>query len=127
MCGIAGIAAVQPSGAADAEVVLRRMTAALAHRGPNAEGHWTGDGIALGHRRLSIIDLDHASDQPFLSPDGRYALVFNGEIYNYRELRTQLKEWTFRTQGDTEVLLAAFARWGTGCLDRLHGMFAFAL
>lgn len=124
MCGIAGMVGALPS---DPGPVLQRMTSALAHRGPDAEGHWIREGIALGHRRLGIIDLGPASDQPFHSPDGRYTMVFNGEVYNYRELRTQLKEWPFRTQGDTEVLLAAFAHWGVDCLERLQGMFAFAV
>ena len=127
MCGITGIFGLE--GLADPRQVAMDMNRALAHRGPDASGIWADDQVALGHQRLSIIDLGHASDQPFRSPDGRYTLVFNGEIYNYRELRAELGPagWTFRTASDTEVLLAAFATWGDACLHRLFGMFAFAV
>ncbi|MCB0786569.1 MAG: asparagine synthetase B, partial [Flavobacteriales bacterium] len=99
----------------------------MAHRGPDASGHWADDLVTLGHRRLSIIDLSRAADQPFRSPDGRYVLVFNGEIYNFRELRSQLGDQVFVTDSDTEVLLAAYRTWGAEVLQRLHGMFAFAV
>lgn len=125
MCGIAGIVGL--AGLDAPEGMVRHMTDAMAHRGPNAQGWWRGNDLVLGHRRLSIIDLSPASDQPFHSTDGRFTIVFNGEIYNYRELRSELKDHVFRTGSDTEVLLAAFDRWGIACLDRLHGMFAFAL
>jgi asparagine synthase (glutamine-hydrolysing) len=125
MCGITGIFGLE--GIADPRATIASMNRALAHRGPDAEGTWVDDLVALGHRRLGIIDLGHASDQPFRSPDGRFTLVFNGEIYNYRELRAELKEWTFRTASDTEVLLAALVTWGDAALHRLKGMFAFAL
>jgi len=124
MCGIAGIHGLE--GLSDPEAVARRMTDAMAHRGPDATGVLRRGNAVLGHRRLSIIDLASHSNQPFVSADGRYALAFNGEIYNYRELKAQL-DWPWRTGSDTEVLLAAFARWGTDCLHRLHGMFAFAV
>ncbi len=124
MCGIAGIHGLE--GIADPESMARRMTDAMAHRGPDATGVLRRGNSVLGHRRLSIIDLSAESNQPFVSADGRFALAFNGEIYNYRELRKQL-EWPWRTDSDTEVLLAAFARWGAGCLHRLQGMFAFAV
>jgi len=107
------------------------MSEALAHRGPDAAGTWTGPGdavrVRLGHRRLSIIDLSAAADQPFVK-DG-LVLVFNGEIYNYRELRAELSGAgvRFRTNSDTEVLLEAWRRWGSTSLRRLRGMFAFAL
>jgi asparagine synthase (glutamine-hydrolysing) len=129
MCGIAGIFGLK--GLSGAEDMAGRMTDALAHRGPNASGVWCGTNAVLGHRRLSIIDLSEASNQPFHSTDGRYTIVFNGEIYNYRELRAELERGdrphTFRTGSDTEVLLAAYARWGTESLHRLFGMFAFAI
>ena len=137
MCGIAGIAGLR--GLDQPEGLVKRMTDAIAHRGPDAEGVWRGDDLVLGHRRLSIIDLSAASNQPFHSADGRYILVFNGEIYNYRELRKELESSGslpsvagrggvhFLTGGDTEVLLAAYAQWGIACVERLHGMFAFAL
>lgn len=104
------------------------MCDAMAHRGPDGEGVWTAPGVGLGHRRLSIIDLA-GSPQPMASADGRAMLVFNGEIYNYRELRAELKGAgvRFHTDGDSEVILAAWQRWGPDCLPRLHGMFAFAI
>ncbi len=104
------------------------MSDALAHRGPDGSGVWTAAGVGLGHRRLSIIDLA-GSPQPMHSHDGRAVVSFNGEIYNYRELRRELESSgsVFRTDGDTEVILAAYLKWGVKCLDRLNGMFAFAI
>lgn len=104
------------------------MCNVMAHRGPDGSGVWTAPGVGLGHRRLSIIDLA-GSPQPMHSADGRAAIVFNGEIYNYRELRRELAAdgAQFRTDGDTEVILAAWQRWGVNCLSRFNGMFAFAL
>jgi asparagine synthase (glutamine-hydrolysing) len=127
MCGIAGIYGLE--GIADPKAVIRRMTDRIAHRGPDAEGVWLGEEVVFGHRRLSIIDPGHSSDQPFLSADGNYSMVFNGEIYNYRELRSELEKLghSFRTNGDTEVLLAAFIQWKEQCLPKLIGMFAFAI
>ncbi|MXO59532.1 amidotransferase 1, exosortase A system-associated [Altererythrobacter salegens] len=127
MCGIAGIfhcGTIKPVDPARVE----RMTDALAHRGPDGSGVWTAPGVGLGHRRLSIIDIA-GSPQPMQSAHSPATIVFNGEIYNYRELRKELGAGgaTFRTDGDTEVILAAYARWGVDCLPRLHGMFAFAL
>ena len=124
MCGIAGwIGAPEV-----ADSILIKMTGAQAHRGPDADGQWHGDGTHLGHRRLSIIDLA-GSVQPMASPDGRAVLTFNGEIYNYRELRAELEALgqSFRTSGDTEVLLGAWLAWGEACVERLQGMFAFAI
>lgn len=127
MCGIAGIIAAERDRPVDARLV-QGMCDALVHRGPDGAGVWHAPGIALGHRRLAIIDLA-GSPQPMVSGDGRYVITFNGEIYNYRALRAELQAegFAFRTTGDTEVILAAYARWGTACLDRLDGMFAFAL
>ncbi|MFM7839112.1 MAG: asparagine synthetase B family protein, partial [Chitinophagaceae bacterium] len=125
MCGISGYF---HRGAASADAtVVARMTSALRHRGPDAEGYWQQEKMALGHRRLSIIDLSDRSNQPLLDNSQRYAIVFNGEIYNYRELQSQLKAYPFRTQSDTEVVLAAFIQWGEKCLAHLKGMFAFAI
>ncbi|MCB0793170.1 MAG: asparagine synthase (glutamine-hydrolyzing) [Flavobacteriales bacterium] len=125
MCGIAGIMGLE--GLTDPRAAVHRMTDAMAHRGPDAEGIWSDRQVVLGHRRLSIIDLSHAADQPFVDHEERFVLVFNGEIYNYRELKAELSPYPFRTNSDTEVLLAAFRKWGAACLERLNGMFAFAV
>ena len=127
MCGIAGIFHYETVKPVDPKRV-EAMTNALAHRGPDGAGVWTAPGIGLGHRRLSIIDLA-GSPQPMHSADGRAVIVFNGEIYNYRELRRELEQGgaQFRTDGDTETILAAWRKWGPRCLERLDGMFAFAL
>lgn len=127
MCGLAGIFHGDARARADAGV-LRAMCDAIAHRGPDGYGVWEGGAVALGHRRLSIIDIE-GSPQPMASSDGRAMLVFNGEIYNYRELRAELIEQgaRFHTDGDSEVILAAYQRWGADCVERLSGMFAFAL
>jgi asparagine synthase (glutamine-hydrolysing) len=119
MCGISAIVGPSPSGEP-----LAKMVSLLGHRGPDATGSSTLSGCALGHTRLSIIDLTSGA-QPM--SDGRYAITFNGEIYNYRELREQLAGHEFRTSSDTEVLLRGFHEWGTGLLDRVRGMFAFAI
>lgn len=127
MCGIAGIFHCGVPKPVDPGRIVR-MCDAIAHRGPDGSGVWTGAGIGLGHRRLSIIDLE-GSPQPMHSADGDAVIVFNGEIYNFRELRRELEGQgaVFRTDGDTEVILAAWQLWGVDCLDRLNGMFAFAL
>lgn len=130
MCGIAGLITV------NTEARVGAMLKAIEHRGRDDEGVWTsepfdtdGRRASLGHRRLAIIDTSSAGHQPMLSPDGRFAVTFNGEIYNYRELRSRLESLghEFQTDTDTEVLLAAFAEWGDECLARLNGMFAFAV
>lgn len=127
MCGIAGIFHCGTPKPVDAQRV-ERMCDALVHRGPDGSGVWTAPGVGLGHRRLSIIDIA-GSPQPMHSSDGRAVIVFNGEIYNFRELRRELAESgaQFQSDGDTEVILAAWRRWGVDCLDQLDGMFAFAL
>lgn len=127
MCGIAGIFHAETPKPVD-PVRVERMCEAMVHRGPDGSGVWTDHAIGLGHRRLSIIDLE-GSPQPMHSADGQAVIVFNGEIYNFKELRRELEQSgaTFRTSGDTEVILAAYQRWGVGCLEKLHGMFAFAL
>jgi len=131
MCGIAGF--VVPPGYPTNEQLQRnavqRMIACMSVRGPDAEGLWAGDGVVLGHRRLAIIDLDSRSNQPMTFAGGRYLLVFNGEIYNYRQLRTELEGQgdVFHTTSDSEVLLALYARMGEQMLPRLRGMFAFAI
>ena len=127
MCGIAG-AYTRSGGEAVSKEALARMTDSLRHRGPDGEGIYMDRGVALGHRRLTIIDLT-TGDQPKARADGSAVLVFNGEIYNYRELRKELEALghAFRTQSDTEVILEAYAAWGEASVARLRGMFAFAL
>jgi len=127
MCGIAGI--VHFEGKAASPAVLKRMTDAISHRGPDGEGHWIEGAVGLGHRRLSIIDLSPAGHQPMLSAERRYVLSYNGEVYNFRELRAELEAegYRFRSQTDSEVVLNALAAWGVGAIGRLNGMFAFAL
>ena len=124
MCGIAGIV-----GRSWEKAQLEAMVACQRHRGPDGEGLYLDPhGLAgLGHNRLSIIDLSDAGRQPMASHDGRLWLVFNGEIYNYRELRSQLHSYPFQSQTDTEVILAAYERWGEECLERFIGMFSFLL
>jgi len=127
MCGITGIFNVD--GSPVSINVLKRMTDAVRHRGPDGEGFWTSSFVGLGHRRLAILDLSPAGHQPMQSPDGRLVLVFNGEIYNFQELRVELESLghAFRSRTDTEVLLAAYRQWGDACVHRLNGMFAFAV
>jgi asparagine synthase (glutamine-hydrolysing) len=127
MCGIAGL--INLNGAPVSPVVLKKMTDVIAHRGPDGEGHWIEGGVGLGHRRLSIIDLSPAGHQPMISANHRYILSYNGEIYNFRELRTELEAagYWFRSNTDSEVVLHALEYWGTDALLKFNGMFALAL
>ena len=129
MCCLAGFLGgmTAPDGAGGD--VVARMLERMRRRGPDGEGQWQESGVALGHRRLAIIDLDVRAAQPMHSTDGRYAIAYNGEIYNYRELRRELETvgTPFRTTSDTEVILALFAAQGEAMLPRLHGMFAFVI
>ena len=134
MCGIVGFIHSKKFIENEGREILGRMAQTIVHRGPDASGFWVDadDGIALAHRRLSIIDLSHAGNQPMHSPCGRYVLVYNGEIYNHLELRANLEteggSFAWRGDSDTETLLAALRHWGVqGALNRLNGMFAFAL
>lgn len=133
MCGIAGFIDTSLSRSSDAlRASAEAMAACLAHRGPDAQGVWVEEktGIALAHRRLAIIDLSPLGEQPMHSADGRFVIVFNGEIYNFLELRAELEGQghAFRSSSDTEVMLAAFGAWGIAeALQRFNGMFAFAL
>lgn len=126
MCGIAGI--WQP-GSATSCVDVAGMLSQLEHRGPDDEGLWQNHGLVLGQRRLAILDLSEAGHQPMLSKSGQLAITFNGEIYNFLELRKELEGSgkRFHSQTDTEVLLSGYEQWGTAVLERLVGMFAFAL
>jgi len=127
MCGIAGI--VELEGRTPDRSVLAAMTRAVAHRGPDGEGLDIQGPVGLGHRRLAIVDLSPGGHQPMLGANGKLRITFNGEIYNYVELREELLGLghEFCTHSDTEVLLAAYAQWGARCVDRLNGMWAFAI
>lgn len=125
MCGIAGVYNFAPK-IPDLSIV-RRMAGSMVHRGPDAEGFYADDCVALGHRRLAIIDLSDASNQPFEDHQHRYRVIFNGEIYNFREIQNQLNDYPFKSTGDAEVILAAYDKWGPDCLQLLKGMFAFVI
>ncbi len=127
MCGICGEIRYKPGAPTTAAV--DRMSEVLAPRGPDAAATFTHEGVALGHRRLKIIDLSDSAAQPMVDSDLRLVIVYNGAIYNYRELRAELegKGYTFFSHGDTEVVLKAYHAWGERCVDRLNGMFAFAI
>jgi asparagine synthase (glutamine-hydrolysing) len=128
MCGIAG-RLNYASGAPVDPGALRSMARLLAHRGPDGEGVWSADEVGLAHRRLAIIDLSEAAAQPMASADGAIWITFNGEIYNFQDVRRELEGHgaSFRSQSDTEVIIAAYQQWDVGCLERLRGMFAFAI
>lgn len=126
MCGITGFFSVDNSDVFASEEQLKRMTDAVAHRGPDAAGYYTSPGVGLGHRRLSILDLSSGANQPFFSKDGRYVMVFNGEVFNYREIATSLNIET-RTSSDTEVILEAFVLLGPDFVNLCNGMFALAI
>ena len=125
MCGVAGYVGLDEATGAP---VLAAMAAAQRHRGPDGDGTFTGPGFGLAHQRLAIIDRARGA-QPMVSPDGRYALSYNGEVYNFRELRAELAAAgrSFATDSDTEVVLAAYEHWGTAAFDRFNGMFALAI
>ncbi len=125
MCGIAGILHLRDNNRQT--TAIQSMTDRIAHRGPDAEGIYADHRIALGHRRLAIIDLHESANQPMWDHTGRYVLIYNGEIYNYKEVKAQLPAYPFKTQSDSEVILAAYATWGVQCLERFNGMFAFAI
>jgi asparagine synthase (glutamine-hydrolysing) len=126
MCGIAGFFYFSGHAPCDSPDLLHRMSSVMIHRGPDGHGYFHENGVGFAHRRLAIIDLA-TGNQPMASPDGQLQIVYNGEVYNYRELREELDGYGFRTQSDTEVLLAAYDRWGTTFPERLNGIFAFAL
>jgi asparagine synthase (glutamine-hydrolysing) len=135
MCGITGIVGLNIESSIP-KMVVQKMTDAMTHRGPNSQGIWNDSNCYLGHRRLSIIDLSESGNQPFISQDGRYVLVYNGELYNYKELKFSLQRtefganqlpYIFKTNTDTEVILASYLRWGKECVNYFNGMFAFAI
>ena len=125
MCGIVGFI----NDIDNSNAVLGKMMDRIRHRGPDAEGKYIDDGIALGHRRLSIIDVSSQGDQPIFNEDKSMVIVFNGEIYNYAEIREELvgAGHTFRTNTDTEVIIHGYEEYGEKLLDRLRGMFSFVI
>ncbi len=122
MCGIAGIVGFNPENS----FLIKKMLEKQRHRGPDAQGIWSGNGVMLGHNRLSILDLSDAANQPMISSCGRYVLIFNGEIYNYLELKESL-DYPFKTSSDSEVLLALYIKHQEKMLPFLNGMFSFAI
>ena len=129
MCGIAGFVSLGADPYTRAVSALRAMSSLIAHRGPDGEGEWTSADARVGfvHRRLAIIDLSENGAQPMHGPNGT-VITYNGEIYNYIELREVLSaNWQFRSASDTEVILAAYEKWGDDCVSHLRGMFAFAI
>jgi asparagine synthase (glutamine-hydrolysing) len=126
MCGIAGI--VNFNNNSVAKSAIKNMMAAMKHRGPDDEGEFIENNIGLGFVRLSILDLSPSGHQPMFSDDDRYVITFNGEVYNYLEIREILKaKHEFKSNTDTEVVLKAFIEWGESCLDKFNGMFAFVI
>ncbi len=127
MCGIAGILSLK--GEPVSPVILKKMTDALAHRGPDGEGFYIDRSIGLGHRRLAVIDLSPLGHQPMATSCGQYIITYNGELYNFRELRIELQSlgYEFRSKSDTEVILNAFKEWGEKCVQKFNGHFAFAI
>lgn len=127
MCGVAGL--IHLNGEPVSPVILKKMTDAISHRGPDGEGQWIEGNVGIGHRRLAIIDLSPAGHQPMITGDHRYVLSYNGEIYNYREIRTELEAlgYWFRSKTDSEVVLNALAHWGPDALVKFNGMFGLAL
>lgn len=126
MCGISAI--IQYNSELPVREVLQRMNNKMAHRGPDADGHYVNENIGLGHRRLSIIDTEQSANQPMLSSNKNWVIAFNGEIYNYVELKaTELQGVHFQTESDTEVILELFDKFGTDAISKLKGMFAFVL
>jgi len=127
MCGITGIFNVD--GSPVSIRILKKMTDAIKHRGPDGEGFWTDSFVALGHRRLAIIDLSSMGHQPMQTEDGRFIITYNGEVYNFQNLKIQLesKGYQFRSYSDTEVVLKAYEEWGKDCVHKFNGMFAFAI
>ena len=127
MCGIAGI--LNLNGEPVSPVLLRRMTDVIAHRGPDGEGFYINKCLGFGHRRLAIIDTTPAGHQPMITGDERFVITYNGEIYNFQELRLKLETlgYQFRSKTDTEVVLHAYVEWGDECVKHFNGMFAFAI
>ena len=122
MCGINGFNFV-------GKKILKEMNDCLRHRGPDSEGSFFGGGVSLGHRRLSILDLSEKGNQPMVYKNGKVVIVFNGEIYNFLEIRKELvfKGYEFKSNSDTEVVLVSYLEWGFDCVKRFNGMWAFCI
>ena len=127
MCGIAGILHYNNQPVAHSHI--KAMTDILYHRGPDGEGHYIDRFLGLGHRRLAIIDLSPAGHQPMQTADGHFVMTYNGELYNYKEIRSELQAngYNFHTNTDSEVVLKSYAYWGEKCIDKFNGMFALAI
>lgn len=127
MCGFVGFVKNSDTKNFDKSVILN-MNRSLSHRGPDNENYFETENLSLGFSRLSIIDLNSRSNQPMKTSNNEFIIVFNGEIYNYLEIRKELTQFfKFDTTGDTEVLLNAYRHWGTDCLNRIKGMFSFCI
>lgn len=125
MCGIVGIFGIKDKSISSG--LVQKMNDAISHRGPDDQGIYADDAVALGHRRLAILDLSPAGHQPMHSADENLEIVFNGEIYNFPEIREKITQYPFKTRSDTEVILAAYQKWGKECVHHFNGMFAFAI
>ena len=123
MCGIAGVINFFDSPSGD----IDRMVNLIKHRGPDSQKVVKIENVKFGHARLRILDLNSEADQPFYSSDKSIVLVFNGEIFNYKELKEELHDYSFITQCDSEVIVASYLKWGKACLHKFVGMFAFVL
>ena len=130
MCGITGFVQLENFELGRSKEILRKMTDSIVHRGPDSDGFWLDEksGVALGHRRLSILDLSEAGSQPMISANGQYVIVLNGEIYNHLSIRKEISFTEWRGHSDTETILEAIVEWGfKKTLEKIEGMFAFAL
>ena len=127
MCGLVGY--LNASSEPASERLVQKMASAIVHRGPDAEGSFVSNNLALGHRRLSIIDLSEAGTQPMTTSDGSFTIAYNGEVYNFKNIKEELKHagYKFRSNTDTEVVLNAFSHWGENCFAKFNGMFACAI
>ena len=127
MCGVAGIFNFNKEPVSHSQI--KAMTDVIAHRGPDGEGQWIDKYVGLGHRRLAIIDLTQAGHQPMQTQNGRHIITYNGEVYNFKELRIELESlgYQFHSSTDSEVVLNAFAAWKERCVEKFNGMFAFAI
>src|SRR5437867_7876969 len=127
MCGICGRISFRPEHFEDSTFLVEQMMRLLQHRGPDDSGTWNDSRASLGHQRLSIIDLSPTGRQPMINEDGTKVIVFNGEIYNFRQIKKQFSDLSFRYDNDTEVILKLYEKFGVDCLRYLRGMFAFAI